>query len=80
MRLEPRGTGKTTLFGFTISMSENQLDWPVLLMVTVIGAFGIFIGQKFSSKVDEKSLKKGFGYFILLIGSLVLIDQLIKLY
>lgn len=68
-----------SLFGFTISMSEHQLDWRVLIMVTAIGAFGIFIGQKFSSKVDEKSLKKGFGYFVLLIGSLVLFDQLLKL-
>ena len=68
-----------SLFGFTISMNEHHLDWPVLLKVTAIGALGIFIGQKFNSKVNEKSLKKGFGYFVLLIGSLVLIDQLMKL-
>lgn len=68
-----------SLFGFAISMNEHILDWPVLLMVTAIGALGIFIGHALNSKVNEKSLKKGFGYFVLLIGSLVLVDQLIKL-
>lgn len=68
-----------SLFGFAISMSEHHLDWPVLLKVTAIGVLGILIGQKFSSRVNEKSLKKGFGYFVLLIGTLVLIDQLTKL-
>ncbi len=68
-----------SLFGFTISLQEQIHDWPVLLEVTAIGALGIFIGQALNSKVNEKSLKKGFGYFVLLIGSLVLIDQLMKL-
>lgn len=68
-----------SLFGFLISSSEHHLDWPVLLKLTVIGVLGIIIGQKFNSKVNEKSLKKGFGYFVLMIGSLVLIDQLMKL-
>ncbi len=68
-----------SLFGFMISRNEHILNWPILLTVTAIGALGIFIGQAFSSKINEKSLKKGFGYFVLLIGSLVLIDQLMKL-
>ncbi len=69
-----------SLFGFAISMSEHHLDWPVLVKVAAIGAVGIFAGQKFSFKVNEKSLKKGFGYFVLLIGSLVLLDQLMRLH
>ncbi len=69
-----------SFFGFTISMGEHHLDWPVLLTVAAIGALGILIGQKFSSKINEKSLKKGFGYFVLIIGSFVLIDQLLKLH
>ncbi len=69
-----------SLFGFVISMNAHPLDWPVLVKVAAIGAIGMFVGQVFSSKVNEKILKKGFGYFVLLIGSVVLADQLLKLH
>lgn len=69
-----------SLFGFTISASTQPLDWRVLLIITAIGAIGIFVGQAMAASINEKALKKGFGYFVLLVGSLVLIDQLIKLH
>ena len=69
-----------SLFGFAISTNLQPLDWKVLLIITGIGAVGIFIGQKLSVSINEKVLKKSFGYFVLLVGSLILIDQFIKLH
>lgn len=69
-----------SLFGFAISAHSQPLDWKVLVIITAIGAAGIFVGQALSASINEKALKKGFGYFVLLVGSLVLIDQLMKLH
>ncbi len=69
-----------SLFGFAISANSQPLDWKVLATITAIGAVGIFVGQMFSASITEKALKKSFGYFVLLVGSLVLIDQIIKLH
>lgn len=69
-----------SLFGFAISAKTEALDWQVLLLVTTIGAVGIFLGQAMTASINEKVLKKGFGYFVLLVGSLVLVDQIMKLH
>ena len=69
-----------SLFGFAISASSQPLDWKVLEIITTIGAAGIFAGQALSASINEITLKKGFGYFVLLVGSLILIDQLMKLH
>lgn len=68
-----------SLFGFAISANTQPIVWSVLIIIAVIGAAGIFIGQALSSSINEKVLKKAFGYFVLVVGSLVLIDQIIKL-
>ena len=68
-----------SLFGFTISLGDQYLDWPMLIEITAIGIFGIAVGRFFSSRVNEKLLKRGFGYFVLFIGSLVLLDQIFKM-
>ena len=68
-----------SLFGFAISASTQPLDWKVLSIITAIGAVGIFVGQAMTASINERLLKKGFGYFVLLVGSLVLIDQIMKL-
>ncbi len=69
-----------SLFGFMISANQQSLDWNVLLIISGIGVVGIFVGQMLSASVDEKALKKSFGYFILLVGTIILIDQLMKLH
>lgn len=69
-----------SFFGFAISANTQPLDWRVLSIITTIGAVGIFVGQALAASINEKSLKKGFGYFVLLVGSLVLVDQIMKLY
>ena len=68
-----------SLFGFVISQSAHIIEWKLLLTISGIGVVGILIGQKFGSQVNEKLLKRSFGYFVLFVGSLVLIDQVLKL-
>lgn len=68
-----------SLFGFTISIESQSFEWPLLFKISAIGIVGIAIGQFYASKVNEKLLKRGFGYFVLVIGSLVLLDQITRL-
>lgn len=68
-----------SLFGFLISSNFGATDWKLLLIICGLGVIGIFLGHHFSSKVDERFLKKGFGFFVLAIGSLILIDQISRM-
>lgn len=66
-------------FGFAISTGDIYFDWALLVKIAAIGIFGIVTGQFYSSKVNENSLKRWFGYFVLSIGSLVILDQMFKM-
>ena len=68
-----------SIFGITISIGNLNFEWALLLKIAAIGIFGIVIGQFYSSRVNEKSLKRGFGYFVLVIGSFVILDQILKM-
>lgn len=68
-----------SLFGFVISQSTHIVEWKLLLTISGIAVVGILIGQKFGSQINEQILKRSFGYFVLFVGSFVLIDQALKL-
>ncbi|MGZ3775483.1 MAG: sulfite exporter TauE/SafE family protein [Pseudobdellovibrionaceae bacterium] len=55
------------------------VDWKLLITIASIAISGLFLGTTLSSKVPEKSLKKIFGYFVLIMGTIILFDQLRKL-
>ncbi len=67
------------LFGFVISPSLSTIDWPLLMAITVLGFVGLAIGSRFAGKVKDHHLKKGFGIFVVVVGSLILIDQIIEM-
>lgn len=69
-----------SLIGFTGDLQQHaQIEWSLLMTITGIAVIGLFIGMYFSKKVSEKGLKKGFGYFVLVMGTFILIDQINKL-
>jgi uncharacterized protein len=47
-----------------------------LLSFTAIAVLGIFVGMALSDKIPGQALKKGFGWFVLLIGLFILIHEL----
>jgi uncharacterized membrane protein YfcA len=69
-----------SLIGFTGDLQhQTAIDWNLLLTITGIAILGLFIGIYFSKNVSERALKKGFGYFVLVMGSAILLDQLSRL-
>jgi uncharacterized membrane protein YfcA len=45
------------------------------LIVTGLAICGIFIGDLISKKIDGNKLKVGFGWFVLVMGIYILIQQ-----
>lgn len=68
-----------SLFGFAISMSSLIIDWTLLLTITLLGVIGLVFGHQVSHRLPENNLKQGFGYFVLAIGCLILLDQILKM-
>lgn len=65
-----------SLIGFTGDMSQYEMDWSLLGIVTALAIVGIFVGNRFSRNVDGEKLKKAFGWFVLVMGIYILIKEL----
>lgn len=66
-----------SLIGFTGDLQHLDIDWIFLLVFTGLSIIGIFIGMWLNNFIDGKKLKKGFGWFILVMGVYILIKELI---
>lgn len=65
-----------SLIGFTGDISQYEMDWALLGVVTALAIVGIFIGNRLSRSVDGEKLKKAFGWFVLVMGIYILIKEL----
>lgn len=64
-------------FGFFISVSDfNEINWPILSFFTFFSIFGIFVGQRIAKRVDGDKLKGGFGWFVLIMGFIIVFSEL----
>jgi uncharacterized membrane protein YfcA len=64
-----------SLFGFLGDVTEYDMDWRLLAVVSAIAMAGILAGNTVSRRVDGDRLKKGFGWFVLLMGVFILIRE-----
>lgn len=65
-----------SLIGFTGDIGHMQMDWKLLLIVTLLAVIGIFIGDRLSIRIDGTRLKKGFGWFVMVMGVYIIVQQL----
>ncbi len=56
------------LLGDALTM---EIDWNFLFLFTGIAVVGIFLGAHIGKFIDGKKLKKGFGYFIMLMAAFI---------
>lgn len=64
-----------SLIGFLGDLSQQKMDWMLLLLVSGMAIIGIFIGNSLSKKIDGQKLKKGFGWFVLAMGIYILLKE-----
>jgi uncharacterized protein len=66
-----------SLIGFTGDLGHFSMDWLFLLKITAIAATGIFIGGAIGKKISGDYLKKGFGWFVLVMGIYIIVKETI---
>lgn len=64
-----------SLIGFLGDIGRHAIDWTLLLVITAIAVAGIFAGMYFNQKVDSTKLKKGFGWFVLVMGTYIIVKE-----
>lgn len=64
-----------SLIGFIGDVQNITLDWTFLLSFTALSVVGIFLGIYLSNFIDGKKLKKGFGWFVLLMGVYIVLKE-----
>ena len=57
----------------------NGIDWAFLVSFTVIALAGIFIGTYLSKFISGDKLKKGFGWFVLIMGIYIIFERVSSL-
>lgn len=66
-----------SLLGFAGDISRGlMVNWSLLGAVTVFAVIGIVVGSALSHKIKEQKLKTAFGWFILVMGITILLEQL----
>jgi len=55
-----------------LNQQNLELDWQTLMIVTGLGVAGSFAGAKIANRVPQGKLKKGFGYFLIVMGIYIL--------
>jgi uncharacterized membrane protein YfcA len=64
------------LSGFASDLFHQEFNWALLIPVTVIAITGTFIGRKLGEKVPGEKLKRGFGWFVLIMGIYIIIHEI----
>lgn len=65
-----------SLIGFAGDIGHFEIDWIFLLKITSIAMAGIIIGGMIGKRVDATLLKKGFGWFVLVMGIYIISKEL----
>ncbi len=65
-----------SLIGFTGDLHTINVDWIFLLEFSFLTILGILIGGWLSRYISNKNLKKGFGWFILVMALYIIFKEL----
>jgi uncharacterized membrane protein YfcA len=65
-----------SLLGFLFSLKQFEYNWTILILFTILSIGGLFVGSKLSDRFSGSSLKKGFGWFILIMGVYIIIKEI----
>jgi uncharacterized membrane protein YfcA len=66
-----------SIFGFLFSLKQTPLDWKILLLFTGLAIVGIYLGSIWAEKIPARILKKGFGWFVVIMGIYIILKELV---
>ncbi|HMS70062.1 MAG TPA: sulfite exporter TauE/SafE family protein [Saprospiraceae bacterium] len=65
-----------SLIGFVGDIENLDMDWTFLMSFTFLSIIGIFAGMYLSKYVKGAVLKKAFGWFVLIMGILIIVMEM----
>jgi len=69
-----------SILGFMGDVSRGlTVNWPLLVTVALFAMLGITAGSTVAHKVKEQKLKVAFGWFVLVMGCTILLEQIYRL-
>lgn len=69
----------STLIGFMGDTGHAGINWPLLLTLTGIAVAGVIVGGLLSRRIPGEKLKRGFGWFVLVMGVyIILLETVLK--
>lgn len=66
-----------SLSGFVGDVMNHSIEWKLITTIALIAIVGIFIGNKLAKFVSPGNLKRGFGWFVLVMGIYIVAKELI---
>lgn len=66
-----------SLIGFLGDIQNLKIDWNFLITFTGISIVGIFTGIYLNKFINESQLKKGFGYFVLVMAFFIFFKEIL---
>ena len=66
-----------SLIGFIGDVQNIQMDWHFLLIFSSISVLGLLLGTFLSKFINDKKLKRMFGWFVLFMGIFIIVVELI---
>lgn len=61
--------------GFAGYLSSVTIDWKVAGMVTAAAVVGALVGARLTALINPDSLRKSFGWFVLVMSSVILFEE-----
>jgi len=62
----------------SILQENNQLlDWPTIILISIIGIIGSFVGQYYSMKLPQQKIKNAFAVFLSIMALCMLCQKLL---
>ncbi len=65
-----------SIFGFVFSIGHYKFDWFLLLSFTFLAVAGVFVGSKIADRLDGNTLKRSFGWFVLIMSSYIIVKEI----
>lgn len=62
--------------GFAGYLGHVHVDWQVAGLVTVMAVVGSFVGSRLAGNISQEKLRKGFAWFVVVMGVFMLAKQL----
>jgi uncharacterized membrane protein YfcA len=66
-----------SFIGFLGDVQHTRLNWNFLLPFTGLSIVGIFLGMYLAQYVPPNNLRKGFGWFVLLVAAYIIVKELV---